>query len=628
MKKMIFVPRPFPLESPTSLLMRAAQKNGYLNVEAMCRRLAIEGNLHWVAMRTHQHAIFALLCQEAPPLAQALRQTFYRQPQKKLSIAAKVYINSKAVPGDIFRVDFCPCPQCLADGYTRPAQDLKVVDICPYHNTPLMMVCPQCGVHNKWYKLKGFQCACGFDYKTAYILSSQPRCRVMINTSFGHESARHILNKMYKEDLLRTAIFPKLPGTEEQKTSITAQIKEVLTRELRNYSNLPLSVFEAPWLQVKDQYYREFSLKFLRQNHHQDKICKKGKAGDCCSHIALRFDELAHAIDSTTKARQLIHNEQFQTFRDAPSNIIFYRANNLCSIINAKLDKRQNHTNKADPGSYSTLNQAAIKLHTNTTALYEVIKRGLIPEIIVGDRAYFIPNDVLKVFSQTYVFSTELAQVCDVSTRMITPLSNKLNLILAFPRLTPFFPSIYLRSSIPKNLMKAVESFRRHRMPRVHLGLKTLRELSIKIELDITTTRFILKHQYGCVNPNWWISDSVAKALTIWRHNNLTIKEISTLAGVSHLLIDTRFIHTGLIKPTKIYRTNFINPEDTTFIINHLEKYLSIIQAARLFSVSENKIRALATSGTLKTLTLEHKNGHRQILIERTQENSRTLRDL
>jgi hypothetical protein len=281
-----------------------------------------------------------------------------------------------------------------------------------------------------------------------------------------------------------------------------------------------------------------------------------------------------------------------------------------------------------NPEFYTALNLAATKLHTNKTALSEVIKAGLIPGTIVGDRAYFIPNDAMNTFSKTYIFSTELAEICGVSTRTIIVNSDKLKLKLAFTRVTPFFPAVYLRSSVPKKLKQIIKLFLRRRIPRTEMGLKLLSELSTKIGLNTTTTRFILTHQCGCVNPNWWISNQDMNALTNWRREHLTIKDVCIQAKVSRLMIDTRFIHSGLIKPEKIYRTNFIKPDDMIFIKNHLNNFLSIIQVARLFSVSENKIRGLAKHGELNTSTLNHKNGRQQILIARTQKNWKKLRQL
>jgi len=150
----------------------------------------------------------------------------------------------------------------------------------------------------------------------------------------------------------------------------------------------------------------------------------------------------------------------------------------------------------------------------------------------------------------------------------------------------------------------------------------------MKVGLNTTTTRFILMHLCGCVNPNWWISKQETEALLNWRREHFTIKDVCAQIKVSHLLIDTRFIHSGLIKPEKIYRTNFIKANDMKFMTNHLNNFYSVIQVARLFSVSENKIRRLAKSGELKTAALNRKSGRQQTLIKRTQKNWVKLRQL
>lgn len=625
MKALFFVPKPYPDESPTSLLMRTAQKNGFFSVSKMCRSIKIEGNFHWIAMLTDQHAIFELLCQEAPPLTPQLREVFFPQPQKILSNTTKVFINHYAVPRKVFRSDFCPCPQCLAEGYTRPAQDLKIFDICPYHNLSLLKVCPQCGAHNKWYNLNDFHCTCGFNYLTSYILLPQPKREILLNTSFGPHSARRALNTIYKDSNMRAAIFPDFVRADEHRACVTEQIQELLTRELSTHKKLPLQAFHAPWLHVKNQDIRKFSLDFINRNYHQNKTCNMEL---CCKHIELSFDELSSSIDSTTKTRKLIHEKQVKRSRDTPSNIIYYHANNLCEIINDKLELQQNHKNNKKPELYSNLRQAANTLHTNSTALSQLIKARLIPGVITGDRTFFIPKNEIQKFHRKYIFATELAKNYGINTRSLIVSLKKMKMEFAFPRATLFFPAIFHRNTIPKNLSNEINLFKRHRNPRVLMGYKLVKELSSKIELDITTTKFILLHICACANPHWWVSTSERNTLVSWRKRHFTIKDVCSLTKTNHLLINTRFIHSGLIKPIKIYRTNFITQEDMKFIIKHLKSYISVIQASRIFSVPESKIRKLIAQKILQTSILKHRNSHEQILLINNKKNAKILNEI
>lgn len=628
MNKMFFVPRPFPGESPTSLLMRTAQGNGYLSVAAMSRNIPVKEHLHWLGMRTHQHAIFELLCQNAPPLANLLRETFYQQPQRKISTTAKVYVNNRAVPANTFRADFCPCPQCLSEGYTRPAQDLKIIDICPYHNTPLMMVCPQCNAHNKWYKINGFQCRCGFDFLSAHTLPPQPHLQFTPDTSFGPLSAIHKLNSMYKIDQLRSTIFPNQPETDEHNKLVKAQIKKTLTRELNTFKNLPLQVFEAPWRQLKNQYYKEFAIKFLRQNHQSENKCTRDDDSFCCRHIDLSFNELKSIFNSRKTSRAFTHIESIESLRDARTNIIYYHAYNLCSILNCELAKRQYNTNNTDPAHYSTLRQAAIRLHTNTTALSELVKAGIISDVIIGERAYFIPNDVINKFSQKYIFASELGQHFCASTKTINLLAKKMKLKYEFPIVTEFSPAIYLRSSISKKVIKSMHQALIPSSQSARSSAHLLKEISSQIDLNIRTAKFVLAHHCNCQNPNEFISQPEKTKLIAWRKLHLTIKDICALTKTNRLLINIRFIHTKLIKPHKICTTNFITTQDRDYIVNHLKKYLSILEAAKLFSTSESKLRKLVKSGKLKTFTIFSDGGHRQILIARTYKNSEIISQL
>lgn len=623
MKKLIFVPRPFPTESPTSLLIRTAQKNGFMSVAAMCIKLAVERHIHWVGMRTTEHPLLELLCEEAPPLAQELRKIFYQQPQYKISDAAKVFIDGQAVSPHGFRTDFCPCVKCLKSGYCRPAQDLKIIDICPYHNIPLLLSCPKCGLHNKWYDIQGFKCSCGFYYAS---LTSKPPFLdndCVFDSSFGPKGAKALLNKLHKNDILRSKLYPQL--TKKPKKTIFLAIEKTLTKELNHYQNLPLTVFEAPWLLVKNQQYREHALAFLHKHFKTNNTCK---SEHCCHNIYLNRTELFHALDSNLKARKIMKHPDLASFRCPSSNVRYYHSKHLCSIIQTNLQQQYSHTLKSSNSSHSTLKQAALKLHTNATALTHTIKRGFLPNTIIGDRAYFIPNTSITSFAKTYVFSTELAQTFGLPVKTICHREAELNLTLASPKLSPYEPSIYFRSSIQKRKFQLLKQHIKKRPNRKLPGLKQLKELSQKIGLNLCITKSILVNHCNCLTPNKNISKLEAKELIIWRNHHLTIPEACKIANINQLLFDTRFINTRLITTKKIYRTNFIEKKDIPFIKNHLKQYISILQASRSFSITENRIRSLAASGKLKSCFLQHEDGHQQLLIERVQKNIRALRQL
>ena len=165
MKFLAFVPRPLSCESPTSLLIRTAKANGFINVKHMCQALSIKHRARMVELRLDIGPLCEFLCMEAPILATEIRRAFYQQPYNKLCRGSSIVVSGQEVSRRLIENNFRPCPACVKQGFTCFPQDLSVFDQCPFHHLSLLNECPHCKQTNGWFHMNGFTCHCGFDYQ-------------------------------------------------------------------------------------------------------------------------------------------------------------------------------------------------------------------------------------------------------------------------------------------------------------------------------------------------------------------------------------------------------------------------------------------------------------------------------
>ncbi|OMQ32210.1 hypothetical protein [Pseudomonas putida] len=613
MNLLSFVARPFYMESPTSILIRTAKFNGYRDVWDMCSALGVSHSSSPRDIRLLDQPLCNILCSEAPCLANALRQVFFEHPAQQQLRGCHIKVHNHDVSIRSLRCQFCSCPVCLKSGYTRVAQDFAFFDFCPAHNVRLTSSCPKCGRINKWKKICGFSCECGFNLAEAEIIPYRYRPLIALPSVFAVQDASRLINNFLRDEAQKIKLAEPYPIENTPTSAIYPTIQHAIRMDLNTYHQLPLSAFESIWVTVNDPALRKFALDCLKKNHQGCTPCEKE---NCCSAIKLTFPQLKHAIGAGAAALRAFINEiPIATSVFPTTNTIGYSHPSLCKVIQAGLDIARKHRFPQYKQDYCSLGTTAILLQTTTTSMVAAIKRGFFPDTIIGDRAYFLPKHTVQKFKDQFAFYSEISDALDISRRTLNRLSNHLGLIHAYKR-QPDEPAIYLRSSVDLNRMR--EKLRQVKLKKRQItpSIEELRKLSKQFNLSVSTLYSILKVYCECSTPSKEISPSQRLILDRWLATHITLKAASKLLKTDAHLLNARFIVSNLVQKVDVCRVRFIAIENLEFMEAHLKKYMSCSQASKLLYLTEGLVIKLAKQGKLKYIILNTSAKKPQVLIE------------
>ncbi|MHC8381915.1 TniQ family protein [Pseudomonas sp. LB3P14] len=612
MNVLSFVARPFYMESPTSILIRTAKFNGYRDVWDMCLALGISQSSYPRDIRLRDHPLCNLLCNEAPCLANALRQVFFEHPASQHLHGSHIIVNNHDVFTRSLRCQFLSCPMCLKLGYSRVPQDFTFFDFCPAHNVLLTSVCPNCGHINQWKKICGFTCKCGFNLADAEVLPYRHRYSITLPSIFAVQDASRFINDyLYTEAQKINLAAPYLiESTSTQE--LHAQIQTALQVDLSTNRQLPLSVFESIWLTVKDPIVRRFAIDYLQKNHQASGPCDKQH---CCATIKLTFSQLRHAIRASARTTRLFINEMSITGSPFPvTNTIGYSHPNLCAVIQAGLELGRQH-NASQQKEHCSLAEAAFLLHTSHTSMQHAVKRGFFPNTVTGNRVTFIPNTSVQEFKTRFVFYSEIADSLGISGRTLNRIASQLGLIPACDR-NRYEAAIYLRNSVNfARMREQLKQVRRGKSQRSS-AIEEVRTLAQQFDLSVMVLNSILRSYCGCNTPSKELLPFQRLALHQWLSTHITLKAASKLLNTNVPMLNTRFIKTNLVQKIDICKIRFIAAEDIKFMDAHLKKYMSRIDAGRFLCVSDSVVIKLVKQGKLKHTLLKTSTGRTQILIE------------
>lgn len=619
MNRLVFVPRPFSLESPTSLLIRTAYKNGFQNVRSFSKALLTEGSTKWLELRLNSGGLCNLLCNEAPIFSDEIRKIFYVRKHQNVSRLSPVLVNGHEISTNLIRNAFRACPHCIKEGYTRPPQDLSIFSECPYHHTTLIVQCPDCGAYNNWYSVNGFRCMCGFNYSTTKNLEPVTPKPFVLPSIFGWKSAIKSINKASADYAIKSQFEIDIPTTSSY-SPFTKLVEELLYRELNTYRKLPLTAFASTLSKLTSESLLHHVESILRKHVRSDEICK---TQPCCASVRLNFTELCYAchIDSR-RARQMINNGEIETHTTPNSNEIYYGSTILCQVIQQELSKQINRS-YANPKDlkYVSVSQCASLLTTSTTSIIELIFLGMFPGTIKNSKQYFIPEPAVSEFKSHYIIASEIAQKLQVSNKTITTAMKKLNVFTIIHSTTEWIPSIYFRDEAINILESNSDTIRRYRY-RKKSENSLLTGLADELKININSLKALLRFHFKLPSCYSKLSTHQIQRLFAWRETHFTLKEARIKLGVSLPYLNTRFITTGFVDLEKYGPNAFITSKDFLKISKHFTRYCSLAEAAKLLSVSVNTVRTLVRTGMLKTGTPLQFNSQKIIMIDK---NSRIL---
>lgn len=613
MSMLSFVARPFYLESPTSVLIRTAKRNGYQNVWDMCKTLGISVSSRELDLRLKDLPLFNLLCNEAPCLADALREIFYELPAQQRLRGCHIKVQNHDVSTRSLRRQFRSCPVCLKLGYSRDPQDFVFFDFCPAHNVLLTPSCPNCGRVSQWKNICGFTCACGFKLAEAEIIPYRQRLQITIPSSFGAQDASSTINSYFFCEAQKIQIAEPYVIECAPLEQFYAQIEHAIQVDLSTYRQLPVSAFRSIWESVNDPVLRQHAIDYLMENYSTCGPCQRE---NCCSEIKLSLRQLQYAIGAgVARTRALIAEMSILNKRFPAQNTIAYSHPNLCTVIRAGLDPTRRHCITQRTEEYSSLGTAAALLQTTTTSMAAAVKRGFFPDTLIGDRVYFIPNTSITDFSTRFAFYSDVSHSLNISSRTLNRISSQLNLIPAYDRHLEE-PAIYLRDSIDLDRMKEILKNFKIKKSQCSPAIQQLRIIADLHDVSVTVLYHILKTYCECSTPSKDFSPLQRLKLQQWLSAHITLKAAATRLSSHQHGLNLRFIRSNLIKKIDICRVRFITIQSLYFMADHLKKYMSCLEASKLLNISEHLVIDLVKREQLNYTTIYISAKRSQILVE------------
>ncbi|MFK7699332.1 TniQ family protein [Pseudomonas caspiana] len=154
----MFIPKPFPEESPSSVLKRMAIRHGCI-AKADLQSLFGDALRHESIMSRTHPAVQAIATMSGWDAKQFL-SGFY-EPVGPLLEGPPLIICGLVVRADMVRKQQTAfCSECWAAGHEHFIKDLKLAVYCPYHLRRYLAKCPNCGTELRWSNLLSGKCRC------------------------------------------------------------------------------------------------------------------------------------------------------------------------------------------------------------------------------------------------------------------------------------------------------------------------------------------------------------------------------------------------------------------------------------------------------------------------------------
>lgn len=618
MNRFLFIPYPMPLESPTSLLIRAAKKNGFLSVRHMSINVLETGATRWLNLRLQSGPLFRLLCTETPDLAEDFRKIFFDQPRQSFSRSTAILVDGNEVPKNSLATIFRPCPQCIKEGYTRSPQDLIFFESCPYHNTPYLTQCPICSARNHWYEINGFTCRCGFNFKDSVDNTITKPLFFPLTSSFGQNNVTKCFNKHFDDHILRCS-FSNCTDHPTLALPAIQSIENLIKEELNTYCKLPLSAFEAPWRRLREEKLRSEILKYVHQFKRNVVECQ---TANCCSTVRLNFTELRYACHTgRARVRQMIQDGIVETNTTPSSSQIYYSSPNLCAIIQGELAKKtESNLAKIGEAIYLNATQTAEILRTTKTSVLKLFNMGFFEGSLISYRTYFIPKSSVEDIHSNYITANEIAREYSVSSKTITNFLKKLDIYPILESLTHWIPSLYFRSEIYELLTHhPIPTPRTYSYGRP-VDEDWLSKKSESLSLDFRTLKDLIRNRFKWRPPYYRLSANQISLIDTWRSCHHSYTEVIGELGITYEIIGSRFQFTNYINTETWGLTKYIHSDDVARMKDHLFRYYSVKQAADALTVTSKTIYLLIEKRVLKTGTpLFTRSGQKLIMILKNQ---------
>lgn len=621
MHELPFWPRPYPHESPSSLVSRTAFFNGYTNVMSFSRALGVDAFISFKNLFEGEIISDFFLNNEENPFSS--KSVFYKRSSPLATGLRNTIIAKIEIPFRRCRHHSRFCPLCLADGYWRFIQDIDYVAVCPYHHLFYLNNCPSCGRLYRWSYTNGPFCKCKFDLRDALATPTKDTATIDLLELFLNVNQDAVTRTFAALDCMQYKLLSDPDTNSAISTAVHIGTKDkkffaaYLTNLTNTYPNFPAQTLLTPWIRAHDQWISGSALDFLKDHTLQTHTCTMQ---NCCKSLAFTFAELKPSfgtLGALETTRSIIKNNSFEKI--FISNRIFYHKDQMCEVINKF---KQERTRAETPIGYTRKDYESLaKIQPNWGILphqiEELVSNGFISgEIILGKitrgktRAKFIHKDHLRLFAKKFTTTPALSREFGITGKAIKSVLIKNNIIPPLDN----FPYLYYQEQITPNIKKSLESrhddlkILRARKEHTIWEFASLIHIKRKAFIQLIKSNIIpqLTLLYTPKTNSFTDPDTALKLLMEWRKDHFTHYELAAKLGTNAHILRRRFETKKDTKPLLIGNQKFYSTRTAQRIEFQLKQYIPQYKAWLLANLTAGGLEHLIETKVIQPITSNH----------------------
>ena len=621
MLNLIFWPKPYPHESPASLISRTAFHNGYSNTRSFAR--AIGHNVyigHRNLIENRKLSNFFIQNKNNP---YSNHDIFYSQ-SFRLKATHQINVSGITMPSRTYQLRAHFCPFCLQEGHWRFIQDIEFIKVCPYHQVEYLESCPKCKKKYDWTAVNGPYCACHFDLRQAEAIHSDDvgPLNVLLLFSSGDQD---VIDRFFAAiDCLKYLFLTsnKIDAELFLATTIARKSKYnfylYITHQIEHYPNLSPKTHLSPWILSRDHWISETAASFavtLRTTDH----CRCSK-DNCCETIGYTFSELCYILKANrVTTRSLILSHGFE--KNIIDNSVFYTRNNICRSIKNSIKDRMRvplpETLFRD--EFESIEEIHSTRHLSAKKIRELIDKGYFPDgVMHGKRgSVLIHKDALNYFDDRYITENSLSRLYSLTVPTIRRLLWKSGISASSgnPNVADL-RYVYQRQHITTKVQKHLEfgAYSIKRRINMTRGPTSAWQAATIINIKRRTMHAILDSKciatlsklYDPQTQTFIDPENAINILISWRAEYKTNVELAKQLNINCNLLGKRFDYIPTTKPTIIGPQKFYHATICKEIERQLQLYLPMSTLTSHSHLSAYSLRHLEKSGFIKAIDSGH----------------------
>nr|WP_298165757.1 helix-turn-helix domain-containing protein [uncultured Pseudomonas sp.] len=565
MKNLAFIPLPLPEESPTSLLKRAAIRNGYRSIDRF-----ISFHFHNLPVRFNllrqDSIVTENLGHQAGEYAELLKLGFYKATHRVLS-NSNLIINNIEVKKSLIRFKGAAiCSECCSEGWEKITKDFALAENCPYHCRKYLLSCPKCQRSFTWRNQITTECKCGEKI-------TSPRCSEA--EARPEKQLLRLLrsNSQHSFDLFTSTLHSLSLGSQNSNPSINRRVfstalsialedMEIIVPSLQNlFSRIDLadsSLIAAKLSQLTPPHIKSFILNQLSSGiptpQHPSGMT-----------LALTTQQLLNHFGINNKQWKIIREHKLFPQKDKRCPTFNQQeAATIKHIIELITWRRRLAPPKKEIDKFIDLPTAAQHLKVCKHVLRELVNSGLLGKKHTPTKGpQEISSAAVRNFYRKYVCVQTIAHETNSTINTIKTIVKKLAITTIPLAHNSKFTTVISRDSEKQVIANLNESAPPHTREAQH-------KFSAKLPAVESNER-----------SNYYSTSEVSKLLKLDR---TTIRQ---------------FIRNGVLKAThKAKFGEYLTPKAE--VRNFNKKYIGVSEVSKILLLPRNKTTAiLATHGTI-----------------------------